>query len=450
MSTRSYKRGVVDTLNAINVAMNKNASAKEFSAKEIENIKIKVEEYGKRFSDNFSNLCQYISEKERQAFYHVVPSFDIRDLEKEEKYVLVGVLYQLAMDKTNNFEQKHYIQQIQKYLNVTDHPTAIRIEIIGNIEDLSVQKAMYQVVIEYLALQDGEFYDETEFQTELLETFSLNKTLRNEISDKVELMIKIVGKKGISEKYDVVDPEAGIKERVGQERDNLLKMIDKLDNINIQLVIECMYELYEENLDVIHEKYSSKNNCKKAIVSELCKQYDSVKNIFNPYSSNAIDKKAYIELKEEVEPVLGEIRHFSQVLVDITKNETFNEIIEIANMEVYQKDLQETLHDQLSSSLFSIPTLEHYSNMLEFDREDFGWFNNWSCSYFPYGEIYDDAQSKVDMFAKYSNSIVVEKLTKKLKYKIEETIVRVFPDISSHIPERVKIKPIKFNKNKEM
>ena len=138
MSTRAYKRGAEDTLNAINAWVGKMSSTTDFAIKEIGDILRKAKECG----DNVEKLYEYISENERKAFYRIIPSYDIRELEKEEKYVLVGILYQLAIDKPNNANQKKYIQKIQKYLDIKDNPTTIYLDVIGNIENLAVQKAI--------------------------------------------------------------------------------------------------------------------------------------------------------------------------------------------------------------------------------------------------------------------------------------------------------------------
>ena len=431
MSTRNYKRGAEDALNAINSWVGKMSSTTDFAIKEIQDILIKAKACG----DNIEKLYEYISENERKAFYKIAPSYDIRELEKEEKYVLVGVLYQLAIDKPNNSNQKKYIQQIQKYLNVKDNTTVIYLEVIGNIENLAVQKAMYQVVIEYLALQDGEFYDETELQTELLDCFNLNMKTKNEIEKSVELTLKIVGKNGIAEKYEVVDTEAAIKTKVAEENEKLLNAVKKLDNINLQLILECFYELYEENIDIITEEYKSKSRCQSAVESELRKQYNSISNIFNTYSANALDKKALNEIKDEIEPIFEEIKHLSQILMDITKNELFSEIIGIASIDEFKEILEQSLKEQLNDTYFSIKPFEHYSQMLEYESFSFeeGFLGHltatWSCENFYDIDLYDSVQKIVDVYTKHANSIVCEKVAIPIKNKVEEIVLKVFPDI---------------------
>ena len=236
-----------------------------------------------------------------------------------------------------------------------------------------------------------------------------------------------------------------------EEREKLLNTVKKLDNINLQLFLECFYELYEENIDIINEEYSTKSRCQSAVESELRKKYNSISGIFNAYSSNSLDKKAFNEIKSDIEPIFAEIEHHSQILMDITNNESFSEIINIADIELYRESLQQSLNEQLKDSYFSIKPFEHYSRMLEYESFSFeeGLLGSltatWSCENFYEVDIYEDAQATADIYAKYANSIVCEKISIKIKNKIEEIVVKVFPDINLYQPENitVKTKPIK-------
>ena len=161
--------------------------------------------------------------------------------------------------------------------------------------------------------------------------------------------------------------------------------------------------------------------------------------------------EAFNEIKSDIEPIFAEIEHHSQILMDITNNESFSEIINIADIELYRESLQQSLNEQLKDSYFSIKPFEHYSRMLEYESFSFeeGLLGSltatWSCENFYEVDIYEDAQATADVYAKYANSIVCEKISIKIKNKIEEIVVKVFPDINLYQPENitVKTKPIK-------
>ncbi len=204
MATRSYKRGASDTMLAFNDLLHKQEAALNFVGEEIQTLNDKIQSHG----NNIDSLCDHISNKEKLAFYSITPTFDIEYLEKEEKIVLIGILYLLANDTVPTHYQQEYIRSIQKYLNIKDYPAAICLDIIENIENLTTQKAMYQTILEYLSLQDSDYYDETVLQTDLLNLFNLNKKTCEKIKSHVELTIKIVGLKGLSEKYSSINFEA--------------------------------------------------------------------------------------------------------------------------------------------------------------------------------------------------------------------------------------------------
>ncbi len=438
MATKSYKRGASDTMLAFNDLLHKQEVALNFVGEEIQTLNDKIKSHG----NNIDSLCDYISEKEKLAFYNLTPIFDIKNLEKEEKIVLVGILYLLANDTSPTHYQQEYIQSIQKYLNIKDCPSAIYLDIIENIENLTTQKAMYQTILEYLSLQDGDYYDETIFQSNLLDLFNLNKKTCEKIKSHVELTIKIVGLKGLSEKYLIVDPEANLNNRIKNKYKQLISTIEKLDEIRVHLVIECLYSLYKADFGIITSYYNTKGYCEMVVEDELRKEYDSIECIFNKYSPNAIDKKAYIEIKRETDPVFEEIRHHSQLLFDLADDKSiYNEFLNLTNIETFQKELQDVLNNELSRYNFSAHKFEYYKDMLEFDSNYIGFHEKgflkliekftaeWYCDTYPFGEIYNDVQSNVDLYEIFVNNIIKEKLFTKLNNKTKEFVTKAFPSI---------------------
>ena len=57
------------------------------------------------------------------------------------------------------------MRSILHYLDIKEPPFGIELSAIDYIYGMSAQ-AIYQVILEYLILQDGDSYDETELQQE--------------------------------------------------------------------------------------------------------------------------------------------------------------------------------------------------------------------------------------------------------------------------------------------
>lgn len=450
MFNKKYKKGMKDAAKAYEAFGEKQEKALEVILEELRSGNIDIKTAIDNLDGNINSLYEYLNSQELAKLYTVYTPFDIKHLKDNEKLFLGGALLKLTMDRTPTDAQQIYLNAVLKYLSLKEPPFGVDLFAIENIEEINAQKAIYQTVLEYLILQDGNHYDETEVQQEFLDSFCLNLRSRETIAKHVEILYSSTGSTGLSEKYNVADPEIAIKERVAEEREKLLNTVKKLDNINLQLVLECIYELYDEDLDVTCGEYSSKSSCQKAFEGELRKKHNSICEAFNTFSSNSLDKKALEEIKEEVEPIFEEIRHHSQNLQNIIKDDSFSEIIDLLKFEFYQESIQEALKRNLSDRLCSIPSFEYYSKMLEYESDDFGdgfWSSSsWDCTNFFEVDIYEDAQTSADVFAKYANSIVREKVSSKIKNKIEEIIVKVFPDIDLHKPQRVKVKTTSIRK----
>ena len=154
---------------------------------------------------NVDNLYSYLKSKEKGDLYSVYTPFDIKNLDENERLFLVGALLRLTMDKTPTEEQQNYLRSIQKYLEIKEPPFGVDLTAIENIENINVQKAIYQSVLEYLILQDGDSYDETELQQEFLDNFNLNPKNRMSIAEHVEILYSATGALGLAEKYGYVE-----------------------------------------------------------------------------------------------------------------------------------------------------------------------------------------------------------------------------------------------------
>ena len=435
MFNKKYKKGMKDAAKAYEAFGEKQEKALEVILEELRSGNIDIKTAIDNLDGNINSLYEYLNSQELAKLYTVYTPFDIKHLKDNEKLFLGGALLKLTMDRTPTDAQQIYLNAVLKYLSLKEPPFGVDLFAIENIEEINAQKAIYQTVLEYLILQDGNHYDETEVQQDFLDSFCLNLRSRETIAKHVEILYSSIGSTGLSEKYNVADPEIAIKERVAEEREKLLDAVNKLDNIILSVSIYGDYNLYDEDFDVINEEYPTKGSCQKAIENELRKKYNSVSEVFNSYSSNSIDKRIFIEIKKEVECFFEEIRHYSQKLENIIKKDSFYEITDLLEFELYKDSIQEALKENLSESICSSPSFVHYSQMLEYECFSFdegllaSLTAKWSCENFYDIDIYADAQASADVFAKYANSIVCEKIVIPIKNKVEEIVLKVFPDI---------------------
>lgn len=204
MFNRKYKKGMADAAKAYEAFGKKQEDA-------INRILEEVREQGGDFAEaiknlnvNIDGLYDYLQSKEKAQLYTVYTPFDIKDLGKEEQLFLIGALFRLTTDKAPNEHQQDYLRSIQRYLDIKEPPFGTDPLAIENIEDIPAQKAILQAVMEYLYLQDGDSYDETELQQEFLDAFSVNNKGRQAIFKQVERLYKATGARGLAEKYGYV------------------------------------------------------------------------------------------------------------------------------------------------------------------------------------------------------------------------------------------------------
>lgn len=203
-----YKKGMADAAKAYEAFGQKQEDALNYILEEVRQGRKGLEEAVQELNGNLDGLYEHLKSKEKAQLYTVYTPFDIKELGAQEKQFLVGALYRLTMDKTPNENQQNYLRAIQKYLDIKEPPFGVDPMAIENIEDIPTQKAILQVVLEFLRLQDGESYDETELQQTFLDSFSVNTKGRQVILDHVELLYVATGAKGLAEKYGYVpEPE---------------------------------------------------------------------------------------------------------------------------------------------------------------------------------------------------------------------------------------------------
>lgn len=207
MFNRKYKKGLADAAKAYEAFGKKQEEALKHILEEVRQGKQDMQSALKEIDGHIDNIYDYLQSKEKATLYTVYTPFDLKKLGEKERLFLVGSLFRLAMDKVPNEDQQNYLRAVQKYLEIKEPPFGTDPMAIENIEDLPTQKAILQAVLEFLYLQGGDSYDETELQQEFLDAFSVNNRGRQEIMEHIELLYTATGAKGLAEKYGYVPEE---------------------------------------------------------------------------------------------------------------------------------------------------------------------------------------------------------------------------------------------------
>ena len=417
MSTKSYKRGVADTAHAF----------EEFERKQSDAINFVRENFVEGIHRNINDLCDHITEQEKNALYKFSVPFDIRNLEEHEKSITVGILYLLANEKSPTEYQKSYIQFLQKYINVKEYSRGIDISAIENIDSITVQKAIFQIVIEYLALQDGDAYDETDVQNALISSFSINKKVKDEIIERVELIYKILGKDGVSKKYETVN--ANDEKNTLPAKEKIIMSAKKLNIYNLASLLQTDIFLGRKiyKSDIIDAEYSNRLKCLVVAISELKKTYNSASELFNPNSNKSIAILALNSIMSVLSAQIENIRHdISMLPTDIFHSEVDREeLLKIANAEELRNKLKAILDKGLQSQkdTYAFPGLNSYTSKIEVISDESGGFFNtkWFRNDFLEIEIEEEVDRLVELYADFVSEEIDAMLTN-MTHKIEELL----------------------------
>lgn len=261
--SKKYKKGMADAAKSYTEFGKKQEDALNFILEEVRQGRKSLEEAVQALNGNLDGLYEHLKSKEKAHLYTVYAPFDIKKLGEQERLFLVGALYRLTIDKTPNDNQQNYLRAVQKYLDIKEPPFGVDPMAIENIEDIPTQKAIFQTVLEFLRLQDGDCYDETDLQNDFLDCFSINAKNRQAIFEHVELLYNATGAKGLTEKYGYV-PEDDADEgdgtsateatrEKGMSAELAKKIYQWLDNsrstcgLNYIETIDCVATNYKED-----------------------------------------------------------------------------------------------------------------------------------------------------------------------------------------------------------
>ena len=135
--------------------------------------------------------------QEKKRVYNLDTDYDILTLDQDEREFAIAMLYTLSqlMDETTE-KQKHYLLNIQRYLNIRNPQVQIEVSSIENIENLKTQRMLYRIVTEYLFLAQENFEYVENFDY-IFDYFSINKQSKNSIRGNIENIYKAVGADGL-------------------------------------------------------------------------------------------------------------------------------------------------------------------------------------------------------------------------------------------------------------
>lgn len=441
MAGRRYKRGMADASRAYQAFGQKQEDALRHILNEVQGVKKDISKALGELDTNFDNLYDRLDASEKEKLYSVSMPFDLKTLDEYEKMFLIGALFALADDCRPTENQKKYILSLKKYLEISEPPKEpvdpLNIE---NIDSIDAQKAIYQVALEYLSLQDEDCFDITELQTDFLDSFNLSPRIRESITARVNFFYDILGSAGLIEKYVVIIGDQNafyteLQKRMQNSEQELNKIMGTLEKDFIAIPFS---ELYHPDSDILYNDYISKEACMMAIGGELQKEYDSATNLLNSRSTNSIAQTAYLSVKDNIPPILESIRHNINILIEIVNAEDLKGVcLDFLDLNKYEADLLDALKNELANSLYSLPPISKYGSQIEFESDDLeletGFFRRflekmaakWSASGYPFGEIREDLDKLVNTYEKASNRIFKEILVNQIKNRVEEVVTKI-------------------------
>ena len=217
---KMYKKGLADAMQAYEAFGRKQEAALEHMREEVRKGNRQLEAAISDLGEDLNGIYGYLTSKEKAALYHLSTPMDIKDLEDEEKRLLLAILYQLSFDEGDGVTdaQRSYIRSVQKYLEITNPQTEAELSAVGDIDSLETQKSFLQVVLEFLYLQEGdELSDE---QEDFLGYFSVNRKQAALIEERVSRLFNAVGNQGIAEKYGYVPKEEPEEDKETETAEN--------------------------------------------------------------------------------------------------------------------------------------------------------------------------------------------------------------------------------------
>lgn len=203
MSARDFEEGMV-------------AGAKPFATKfgeqasNIQKTRETLEKWCNRYGSLVDNVLDDLGDQEKQRIYKIQSKLDPANIGESEQELLVCILYTVAQhtettDTERNGLRQKFLSGVQNYLGITNPQSMKEIsdlqEPIENIDRKSEEKAILQVLSEYLYLTYGNyaFLD----QSQIIRYFAAVATpnFLEEIRENIDEQFHAVGPEGLAAKY---------------------------------------------------------------------------------------------------------------------------------------------------------------------------------------------------------------------------------------------------------
>lgn len=196
MSKKDFSRGVQAAINAQQGFNEKQARA--------------TEELGRRIVkkiDDLGNIVDVVlndlNAQEKERLYSLTEQFDPKDLDGNEKELLVSLIYTLSMQNGQNSpQQMEYYYNVKKYLEVANPSGNCDLSCVENIENVSESKGIHAIVCEFLFLKHGDHSYRDEF-SEFLDNFYVKPKDIKQVEEQIDTRYDILGAEDIVRHFDI-------------------------------------------------------------------------------------------------------------------------------------------------------------------------------------------------------------------------------------------------------
>lgn len=241
MSTKDFKKGMEVGARPFNVKFDQMSN--QFS-----NIANNIETNFNTIKETVNIVIDDIDSIQKKQIFDLNTKIDIKEqLDDAEKEVLASILITLSNNGiANNEYQKKFVRSVLSYIGIIEPQLGIDMSKIENIENLSSQKAILQVIMEFLFLGYGNFNFEEDYDENLLEYFNVNKKGLREIKECINAIYVATGFEGIAEKYGFV---AEVAHEAVPEQNKAILTYDGSD------ICEACADLVSDNEYVVLKDY---------------------------------------------------------------------------------------------------------------------------------------------------------------------------------------------------
>lgn len=385
MSIKDFKNGMA-------------AGAKPFDAK--------FDQMSKHFSDiannidaNFNNIndtvntvIDDIESIQKKQIFDLNTKVDIKEqLDDVEKELLASILITISNNGVaNNEYQKKFVRSVLSYIGIIELQLGIDMSRIENIDNLSSQRAILQVIMEFLFLGYGNFNFEEDYDENLLEYFNVNKKGLREIKQCINSIYVATGFEGIAEKYGFVVDDV---QEVGEVQSDILLTYDGSDicevcadivNINDYVVLKNYIAIKDNNYNVI--LISKMDGSKKSLNIKLI----GMDKLYGSYNHLCIEKF------REKQLIIINVENFDTTNIDLgdnishclcTEENLFFTIAERFRSELFQYNFEEKSNklikyikdgeNILQPKSFVVIKNDIYFNSINYSRNDSLWKFNY-------------------------------------------------------------------------